>query len=32
MFMGHTVHTNRLCLYFTLQVRLTSLSLLSKMF
>lgn len=31
MLMGHNVHTNRLCIYFALQVRLTSLSLLSKM-
>jgi hypothetical protein len=31
MFMGHKIHTNRLGLYFALEVRLTSLSLLSKM-
>jgi hypothetical protein len=31
MFMGQNIHTNRLGLYFVLQVRPTSLSLLSKM-
>jgi len=31
MLMGHNVNTNRLCIYFALQVRLMSLSLLSKM-